>query len=279
MTKVVISGDTTRTKIAEAVERLTPFIEQYAEIVATDFALDLDLENCDADLVIALGGDGTILGVVRRMSKRQVPVLGVNFGKFGFLALYSEKRFRSKFPKIIEGKMHVSHRLMLLCKHVRDGEVINETPAANEVVITHTFPRVIDLRLIIGKQRLTTYSGDGLIVATATGSTGYSLSAGGPILEPGTDNFLVAPICPHTLTSRPLVFSADNIVKVEVLSEGDEFTLTADGQIHFALQSHDLIMVEKFDQHFQLVQPGYTNFFQTLRNKLNWGGQANYASN
>ncbi len=278
MTRIVISGDISRPNIAEATKRLMPFIERHAEIVATDFELGLDLENCGADLVIALGGDGTILGVVRRMGCRQVPVLGINLGKFGFLALYPEERFREKFPKIVKGDIHISRRLMLLCKHTRNGEVINETRAANEIVVTHTLPRIIDLRLYIGEQPLTTYSGDGLIVATATGSTGYSLSAGGPILEPGTDNFLVAAICPHTLTSRPLVFSADNVVKIEVLSEDEEFTLAADGQIYLTLQPHDLILIEKFGQHFQLVQPSYTNFFETLRNKLNWGGQANYAS-
>ena len=159
-----------------------------------------------------------------------------------------------------------------------DKEVLKTIPATNEIVISHTMPRMIDLRLYMDNQALTTFSGDGVIVATATGSTGYSLSAGGPILEPGIESFLMAPICPHTLTSRPLVFSADNVVEIELLSKDKRTALTVDGQIDYRMRAGDRVRIEKFNQHFQIVQPANANFFETLRRKLNWGGQINYAS-
>ncbi len=278
MINIVISGLQDKFNVAQASKRLVRFIKKHANIIATDSDMTLDLESCDADMVIVLGGDGSILGAVRRMGRRQVPVVGINFGKFGFLASFSEKEFCIEFPEIARNKGIVSKRLMLLCKHVRNGKVLKAIPATNEIVISHTMPRMIDLRLYMDNQALTTFSGDGVIVATATGSTGYSLSAGGPILDPGIESFLVAPICPHTLTSRPLVFSADNVVEIELLSKDKRTALTVDGQIDYRMRTGDRVMVEKFNQHFQIVQPTNANFFETLRRKLNWGGQINYAS-
>ena len=278
MIDVVISGPHDRFNIAQASKRLVSVIEKHANIIAIDPDLTLDLENCDADMVIVLGGDGSILGAARRMGRRQVPIIGINFGKFGFLASFSEQEFCIEFPDMAKNKAVVSKRLMLLCKHMRDGEVLQSIPATNEIVVSHTMPRMINLRLHMDDQALTTFSGDGVIVATATGSTGYSLSAGGPILEPGIDCFLVAPICAHTLTSRPLVFSADNVVEIEFLSKDKRTALTVDGQVDYRMRAGDRVRVEKFNQHFQIVQPANANFFETLRRKLNWGGQINYAS-
>jgi len=278
MSAIVITGKGNRKIVSEAAARLKPFIEKHSKIIAADFDVSLNLEECDADIVIVLGGDGSILGAVRRMGHRQVPVLGVNFGKFGFLALFSEENFKREFPDIARGRVNISRRLMLYCRLIRDGKPMFESPAANDVVISHKLPRVIDARLYVEDLPLTTYSGDGVIVSTPSGSTGYSLSAGGPIMEPGIESILVAPICAHTLTNRPLVFSAKNAVKIECLTDTEEATLTVDGQVDIELRRNDMIMVEKFDCDFQLVQPNDENFFDTLRDKLNWGGQVNYAS-
>jgi len=278
MTRLVVSGTGEKKSVAEAASRLLPFIEKYAEITAKDLDATLDLEKCDAEMVVVLGGDGSILGAARRMGRRQVPVLGVNFGKFGFLALFSEKSFKREFPEMVKGEINVSRRLLLLSKHIRDGSVIHEMPAANDVVISRTMPRLIDVRLYVDGSPLTTYSGDGVIVSTPTGSTAYSLSAGGPILEPGIESYLVAPICGHALTNRPLVLSSVNVVKMELLSDTREAVLTVDGQVNIELLPLDVVVVERFDHDFQLVQPKDAHFFDTLRDRFNWGGQVNYAS-
>ena len=278
MTRLAILGAGDKKSVAEAASRLLPFVEEHAEITVKDFDTAFDLEKCDAEMVVVLGGDGSILGAVRRMGRRQVPVLGVNLGKFGFLALFSEESFKREFPEIVKGEINVSRRLLLLSKHIRDGAVIREMPAANDVVVSRTMPRLIDVRLYVDGSPLTTYSGDGVIVSTPTGSTAYSLSAGGPILEPGIDSYLVAPICGHTLTNRPLVFSSANVVKLELLSDTREAVLTVDGQVNIGLLPRDLVIIERFDHDFQLVQPKDAQFFDTLRDRFNWGGQVNYAS-
>jgi NAD+ kinase len=201
-------------------------------------------------------------------------------GRFGFLAELMEKNVRVLLEKILTGNYQVRKRMLLLCHVRRAGKLIIESTAINDAVISRSsLSRLISIKLLINGEDVATYRADGLIVSTPLGSTAHSLSAGGPVLTPDLNAFVVVPICPHTLTNRPLVVSGNVKIEMELLSQLSGTGFTVDGQVFTELETGDTVTVERSDIEIQMVDTGTRTFYGVLREKLNWGGQPNYGRN
>jgi NAD+ kinase len=244
------------------------------EIVAAAVTEDLRLDGLDADLVVVLGGDGAILRACRQLGSRQLPILGVNLGRLGFLADLSPEEFRGNFPLIQSRKFTVVEHLMFECEHRHTDGTSHRYLGLNEVLVSAAASlAMIDVQLAINREPVTIYSGDGLIVATPVGSTAHSLSAGGPILRQNLRAFVITPICPHTLTNRPLVDDADCLYTLTVPKVPEGAMLVIDGQIKQPLLSGDVVEIRAAPVTFKLARiPGHS-YYQTLHRKLGWGGQ------
>jgi NAD+ kinase len=230
-----------------------------------------ELPGC-TDLLIVLGGDGTLLSAARLAAERKVPILAVNLGGMGFLTSVSQDELYSILEEIFSGIHRVSERVMLDAEIVRGGAVIRRQIALNDAVLNKAaLARIMDLELRVDDEYVTTYKADGLILSTPTGSTAYSLAAGGPIVYPSVEAFVVTPICPHTLTNRPLVIPDSATIDVDFKAEDDAVFLTLDGQIGIELVRGDHIRVRKAAEKLHLVRPAKKTYYQILRNKLKWG--------
>jgi NAD+ kinase len=244
------------------------------EIVAVDLGGDLDLQSYDADLAVVLGGDGAILRACRQMGERQLPILGVNLGRLGFLAALSPPEFREHFAEIAKRRYRVVQHLMYECQLTRGNGAVEKFLGLNEVVISAGGAlRMIDVRLAINGETVTTYSGDGVILSTPVGSTAHSLSAGGPILRQDLQAFVITPICPHALTNRPLIDSAECTYTLTAPEAPEGTTLVIDGQIRIPIGPHHRIDVRRADVSFQMVEVPGNSYYATLHRKLGWGGQ------
>lgn len=247
------------------------------ELVAALVTQDLDLNGIDADLVVVLGGDGAILRACHQLGHRQLPILGINLGRLGFLADLSPEEFRDCFPSIRAGKYKVAEHLMFECRLYRGDGTESRWLGLNEVAVTAGASfRMIDVELQIDDEPVTTYSCDGLIVATPVGSTAHSLSAGGPILKQDLSAFVITPICPHTLTNRPLVDDADGIYTLQVPNAPEGVLLVIDGQIREPIREGDRIEIRKAPVTFKLARVPHHSYYATLHKKLGWGGQPRY---
>jgi NAD+ kinase len=223
-------------------------------------------------LLIVLGGDGTLLSAARLAAERKVPILAVNLGGLGFLSTVSQDELYSILEEIFSGKHRVSERVMLESEIVRAGAVIRKQIALNDAVLNKAaLARIMDLELRVDGEYVTTYKADGLILSTPTGSTAYSLAAGGPIVYPIVEAFVVTPICPHTLTNRPLVIPDSATIEVDFKAEDDAVFLTLDGQVGIELMRGDHIRVRKAAEKLLLVRPAKKTYYQILRSKLKWG--------
>ena len=229
----------------------------------------------EADLVIVVGGDGTLLGAARNLSDTNVPVLGVNLGRLGFLADVSPDQLHDTFTHIFAGKYQDEHRMLLHASILRNDTIIGESDALNDVVIHKwDIARMIELETSINNRFLHSLRADGLIVATPTGSTAYALSGGGPLLHPTLEAIVLVPICPHTLSNRPIVVNSAS--HIEVMVQGGEHTeaqVTFDGQINIPLNPGDIIRIEQKPQQLHLLHPENHDHFQVMRNKLRWAEQ------
>lgn len=221
------------------------------------------------DMILAIGGDGTILSTVHLIGDRATPILGVNVGGLGFLTEIPLENFMEEFEKILQGKYRIEKRLML------EGH-INDNPeplyALNEIVIDKgNSVRVIQIEMEVEGQFLNSYIADGILISTPTGSSGYSLSSGGPIVVPSTDVLVINPICPHSLTNRPIIIPANAAIKAIIRTESPEFIIAADGRdVHYCKTRTQLtVQTAPFCAH--LVKPFDSNFFHLLHSKLNWG--------
>ena len=225
-----------------------------------------------ADLVVVLGGDGTLLSVARLVESGGVPILGVNLGGLGFLTEITLDELYPVLGAVLSGKYRASRRMLLQVTVRRGGAPIAEDIVLNDAVMTKTaLARIIELEVFVEQEYVTTYRADGLIISTPTGSTAYGLSAGGPILFPTMHALILVPICPHTLTNRPLVLPEEVGVQVVLNSQNEDVYLTLDGQVGFPLQYQDQVEVRRADREITLIVSPKKNFYEILRSKLKWG--------
>jgi NAD+ kinase len=227
----------------------------------------------DVDAVLVLGGDGTILATARLCAPLGTPMLPVHVGRFGFLTAVAPENLDTALDALLEGNYTKETRMMLWCETRRDSLLQDAGLALNEIVVANgPLSRVLYLRTSIDGRYMTTYAADGIIVATPTGSTAYSLSAGGPLVHPALQTLLVTPICPHTLTSRALLVPPESEVTVVVERDPhDMVRVTIDGQLGFPLQAEDEIHIRRAAHHAQFLSVGGANFYDKLQDKLHWG--------
>ena len=273
-TKFVLlgSGDR-RPEILEIAKELKSIIAEFGEIVVEDFFYEEDISKTDADYAIVLGGDGSILRAAHQMGNNQMPVLGVNLGRLGFLAHLQPGELQASLENIRQQRFKTVDHIMIHCKVVRDGEMIADRVALNEVAIMGGPPfsmQTIDL--CVDGIQATSYSCDGLIISTPIGSTAHSLSAGGPILRKNLPAVVISPISPHTLTVRPVVDSSDHVFEMMVREPSDTTCVLADGRIVSTLRDEDVVRVEKAQSSFRLIEIEGSNYYQTLQDKLGWSG-------
>ncbi len=225
------------------------------------------------DLVLVLGGDGTLLSVARLVGSRQTPVLGINLGSLGFLTEISIDELFPSLEALFRGEVDTEARMMLTAHVHRRDERIAEYHILNDVVINKgALARIIELEAEVDGQRLTRYRADGLIVATPTGSTAYNLSAGGPMIAPTMECLVLTPICPFTLSNRSIVLPPSSDLKMTLVSQSGDCFLTLDGQVGFGLQQGDRIEVRRAAFDFQLVHSVTRSYYEIARTKLRWGG-------
>ena len=227
-----------------------------------------------AEMIIVLGGDGTLLSVARLVGDHDVPILGVNLGGLGFLTEITLEELYRVLEKVVQGDFITDERVVLNASVVRRGERMAEFIVLNDAVINKgALARIIDLETTINGEYLTTFKSDGLILSTPTGSTAYNLSAGGPIVYPSLHCIIITPICPHTLTNRPIMIPDDVEIRAMLKTKQQEVILTLDGQQGFTLEFEDIVEVKKAEGHIFLIKSPYRHYFEVLREKLKWGGR------
>ena len=228
-----------------------------------------------ADLLIVLGGDGTLLSVAQAAHPYNIPILAVNLGSLGFLAEISIDELYPTLENILAGKFEIENRMLLNACIWRNGEKVEDHNVLNDVVINKgVVARVINLQVLVNGQYMTSYRADGLIIATPTGSTAYSLSAGGPIIHPSMHTLVLSPICPFTLTNRSILIPDQSIIQVKLAAEYDDVRVTLDGQEGYDMRAGDILKIKKTKTSLQLIRGPNKNYYQILRDKLHWGSQS-----
>jgi NAD+ kinase len=225
-----------------------------------------------SQLLLVLGGDGTLLAAARVATPLGIPILPINMGSLGFLTSFTIDEMYPALEQVLAGRFSCSERVMLDVELHRDAEIIEHQIVVNEAVINKgALARMIDLQLTIDADFVCRYRADGLIVATPTGSTAYSLSAGGPIVHPGVESWIITPICPHTLTDRPVVVRDSALIEVHLSGDTESVFLTLDGQTGIPMQAADVVRMRRAVERLRLIQPAQKSYFEILRNKLKWG--------
>jgi NAD+ kinase len=241
-------------------------------------ARDTARVRADAEMVVALGGDGTVLKAGRILAGVDVPLLGINLGGLGFLTAATVEEAREIIEHALSGRCRAEQRMLLQVSHERSGRTVARHVVLNDAVITKgILSRLVKLDTFIDSEYLVTFISDGLIISSPTGSTAYSLSAGGPLVCPDAEAIIVTPICPHTLSNRPLVVPGWKKVRVTVSAGARDIALTLDGQVGEMLENKDEITVEACDEKLTLFVSSKASYYQLLREKLHWGGRPTYA--
>jgi NAD+ kinase len=279
-------GITSKPKKAEIRKIVPPLMQWLREreievFIDRETAATLELsEKCSTrneipgqvDMIVVLGGDGTLLATARALNRRPVPLLAVNLGGLGFLTVITEEELYPTLEKVLSGDFRTDQRVQIEAEVVRSDEVISSFLALNDVVLNKgAIARILDFDVWVNGKFVSTYKSDGLIVCTPTGSTAYSLAAGGPIVVPSVEAFIMTPICAHTLSNRPIVLPDSAEVEVAVKSHRESVYLTVDGQVGIAVRSEDMVRIKKAGSCVELVQPEHKNYFEILRQKLKWG--------
>ena len=293
--KLAIFGDPHKGSVAEVIEDFTTFVKGKAQILATyrieDFKGIRDdsgearhrrpkveskiLKKCD--FAVVFGGDGSIISTARNLSKVSLPVIGVNLGKLGFLAEFSVAELKERFADIVSGRAQIEKRMILGCQVFRNGRREFNSSAINDVFITAGPPfRMIEMNISVDGQLLAGCISDGLIVSTPTGSTAYNLSAGGPIVCPKMEAMVITPICPHSLSFRPIVINANSTVEVVGVRLNKGTTLSIDGQVSSKLSEEELVRITRQKGDFLIVNNPVRSRWDTLAAKLSWAEKPKY---
>jgi NAD+ kinase len=275
--KIYVLGNAHKPGVTEEVQRWLPTLREQTEVVVVDLVQERDLTTLPpADLALVFGGDGAILRAARQMGYHQVPVLGVNLGRLGFLADIHPQELHGCFGQVCCGDFRVTRHLMFECV-VESGGEPQTVLGLNEIAI-HAMPptHMVNLELDVDGATVTRFGGDGLIVSTPIGSTAHNLSAGGPILAQELAAFVITPICPHTLTYRPIVESADKQFAIRLLDKAQAALIAIDGQEAGSLSDGRRILVRRAPVTFGLVKVPGRSYYQTLRDKLHWGTTPTY---
>ena len=226
----------------------------------------------NSDMLIVLGGDGTLISVARNVGALETPILGVNLGSLGFLTEITTDELFPVLEQVLAGNYQMSDRLMLNVTVTRDGNLVEKHQVLNDMVINKgALARIIDMKVWVQDSYLTTFKADGLIISSPTGSTAYNMAAGGPIINPGSECLVITPICPHMLTNRPMIVSADSSIRVEVMFQDENVFLTADGQVGTSLKAGDIVEVKQAPNRTRLILSPEKDYFEILRTKLRWG--------
>ncbi|HEX8635965.1 MAG TPA: NAD(+)/NADH kinase [Pyrinomonadaceae bacterium] len=224
------------------------------------------------DMIVVLGGDGTMIATARLLDNRDVPVVGVNYGTLGYLTEVRVEELTDALEAILAGNYRLDRRVMLAAELHRGTEKLLRNRVLNDVVITKSaLARIIEIETWFNGQLVNCFRADGLIISTPTGSTAYNLSAGGPIVYPSMNAIVITPICPHTLSNRPLVVPDDAEIELVLKTPNEEVGLTLDGQVGFRMEINDRVLITKSRTTFNLMQPLNRNYFEVLRGKLRWG--------
>lgn len=226
----------------------------------------------DLDLIVVLGGDGTMLGASRLIGMRRIPVLGINLGWLGYLTEFTQPELFTALEGVMQGSYEVDHRMMLEVGVKHDGQITETYRALNDAVVNRAVrAQMVELECFVDEQFVNSFRADGMIIATPTGSTAYSLSAGGPIVHPSVSAILLTPICPHMLSNRPVVLPGESVVEIALKRAGEDVMVAIDGQKSIELTPKDRIILLRSQTTFDLVRPTNRNYFEVLRTKLKWG--------
>ncbi|MBN1257833.1 MAG: NAD(+)/NADH kinase [Planctomycetes bacterium] len=247
-----------------------------AEVAAAVSEHDTDLSGYQVDAVIGFGGDGTFFSIARRLGENQVPVLGINLGRLGYLAEVSKEEMFAGVTALLEDRVEIAERMMLSCRIIQAGGQEETIHALNDILVHTTTGRMTAIDVEIDGRALAVFRGDGLIVATPTGSTAHSLSAGGPILNPSLRAMVLTPVCTHELAIRPLVVSEQEVIAVKVAADSPAVRLVADGQDLCILNQDMVAEISASPRIFRLAQIENLGRYEILRRKLGWGGRETF---
>jgi NAD+ kinase len=278
--RVVVFGDPQKGPIAETMREFSLFLQDKAQIIASCHLNECRPEDLrKSDFAIVLGGDGSIISAARHLSAARVPVIGVNLGRLGFLAEFSVAEFKHYFEDIVAGRARIERRMMLGCRvGPQGGRARFASKAVNDVFITAGPPfHVIEMEIAVDGERLPSCVGDGLIVSTPTGSTAYNLSAGGPILAGSMEAMVITPICPHSLSFRPIVIDAASVVEIRCTRINEGTTVSVDGQGATKLALNEVLNVARVRSSFLVVENPMRTRWDTLVTKLGWARKPRYA--
>ncbi len=278
LSQLVVFGDPKKGPVSEAITEFSNSIKGKAKIIAR-----CEISECtdkilrDSDFAVVFGGDGSIISAARALSCSSVPVIGVNLGKLGFLAEFSIAELKELFEDIVGGKAQIEKRMMVDCRVFGGGRSKFHSAAINDIFVTAGPPfRMIELQILVNGQSLAGCVSDGLIISTPTGSTAYNLSSGGPILSADMEAVVITPICPHSLSFRPIVISADSKVEVHGIRLNEGTTVSIDGQVSCKLEIGDVVTVEKASGEFLVVNNPVRTQWDTLAAKLSWAEKPKY---
>jgi len=276
--KLVVFGDNTKEGVKNAIDDFAEFVGDKVEVLTRCEIGAGELEGInDADFAVVFGGDGTIIATARRLSEVGVPVVGVNLGKLGFLAEFGLEELKQHFERIIKGEAIIEQRMMLKCTVLRGEKTKFMSAAINDIFIAAGPPfRTIELQVRVNGQPLAGCVGDGLVVCTPTGSTAYNLSAGGPIVSGKVEAIVVTPICPHSLSFRPIVINADSKIEIFGVRVNEGTTVSIDGQLSYQLSLDDVVKIERHRRNFLVVNNPARTQWDTLATKLGWAEKPKY---
>ena len=288
--RLFVVANVEKPRVGAVLEEWRVRMDKRVQFVGIDTDRQTDLSKVEADTILVLGGDGTLLSAARRLHGRQVPLMGVNFGRLGFLASFTPEEFPKRFEQLLEGKLPVGRRQMLEASVVgADFPERNAYPAAiaakrrfvstalNDAVITAGPPfHMVELEICADAETGVRYTGDGVIVSTPSGSTAYNISAGGPIVSPGVEAFCITPICPQSLSFRPIVISSASTVMIRAVHVNEGTTLFCDGQANTRLCAGDKVVIRRSPNDVLLVENPDAHQWRSLAEKLRWAAPPNY---